>query len=213
MNENTDNNFASEQGTGKPAMEKLGPMARLRRFLKSNSDMIVKLYVHQFGLTVFGYLLYSAASASGNKPLVLGLGIFSAIFYLILLYVLSWDVGARDKIRIDGGRLERDIFKGAKVTLVGMAPNLVIALISLTGYVLRGVGAWANGLYGIAQIVGVFLNSMYLGIDEYTTFSTSPLYLFVICLPAIAVCGFGYALGTYEKLGVLTSVGNKSKKR
>ena len=215
MNGNTDNNVLNteEQAAVKPAEAKKSLWQRFKLFFKSNSDMIVKLYVHQFGLTVFGYLLYSAASASKNKPLVLGLGIFSALFYLFLLYVLSWDVGAKDKIRIDGGRLVRDKLKGSKVAVIGMLPNLFVATLALLGFAMQGLGAWAKSIYGIAQIIGVFMNSMYIGIDEYIGFATNPLYLYVICLPAIAVCGVGYLLGTYERYGLLTSAGNKKKRR
>ena len=214
MNENTEQNVLNTEAQA-PVYKapKKSLWQRFKLFFKSNSDMIVKLYVHQFGLTVFGYLLYSAASASKNKPLILGLGIFSAVFYLFVLYVLSWDVGAKDKIRIDGGRLTRDKFKGGKVALFGMLPNLVFATAALLGFVLQELGAWAKSIYGIAQIIGVFLNSMYIGIDEYIGIATQPFYLYLICLPAIIVCCVGYLLGTYEKYGVLTSASHKNKRR
>ena len=64
-------------------------LARALGLCGKNSDLIVKMLVHQFGLTVFGYLLYSAANVSGNGALVIGFGIFSAVFYLVLLYVLK----------------------------------------------------------------------------------------------------------------------------
>ena len=54
-------------------------------FWKMNSDTVIKMLVHQFGLTVFGFLLNSAASVSGNDLLVIGLGLFSAVFYLFYL--------------------------------------------------------------------------------------------------------------------------------
>ena len=81
--------------------------SRFGVFWKTNSDTVIKMLVHQFGLTVFGFLLNSAASVSGNDALVIGLGVFSAVFYLFLLYVVAWEVGAKDKIRIDAGRQKR----------------------------------------------------------------------------------------------------------
>ena len=208
MNENTEINDINAETRTEPtafSAEKKSLFQRFRFFCKSNSDMIVKLYVHQFGLAVFGFLLYSASSASGNKPLVLGLGIFSAAFYLFLLYVLSWDVGARDKIKIDGGRLKRDNLKGSRVAIIGMLPNLFIATLALVGFIFKGVGAWAKVMYGTCQVIGVYLNVMYLGIDEYIGFAVNPAYLYIICLPAILICGLGYYFGSYERFGILTS--------
>ena len=145
-------------------------------FWKTNSDTVIKMLVHQFGLTVFGFLLNSAASVSGNDLLVIGLGLFSAVFYLFLLYVVAWELGAKDKIRIDGGRMKRDIFKGAKINLVANIPNLIVATLALVGFLFIDKSimtegaytdpAWAVNLRGIAQLVGNFLNAMYLGIGE-----------------------------------------------
>lgn len=185
-------------------------------FIKRNSDVIVKMLVHQFGLTVFGFLLYSAAKVSGNSALVIGFGVFSAVFYLFLLYVLSWENGAKDKIRIDAGRQKYDRLKGAKANLAANIPNLVFAVLAIVGYlfinknVLSAEGnfispAWAVNLYAVAQVVGVYLNSMYIGIGDYIGISTQPYYLFIVCIPSVLVCGIGYYLGTKEKFGVFSS--------
>jgi hypothetical protein len=201
--------------TEKNETEKAGLFSRFKAFWKGNSDTVSKLYIHQFGLTVFGILLYHAAAASGNVPLTVGLGIFSALFYLVLIYVLAWDVGAKDKIRIEGGRLKLDKFKGARIAALGMLPNLFIAVLALIGFILKVATGldFATGLYGISQLVGVYLNGMYLGIGDVTGIAYQPYYLFVICLPCIAVCGAGYRLGTLERLGVLTGRPYNGKKR
>ena len=83
----------------------------MREFIRKNSDLIVKMIVHQIGLTVFGFLLNSCAGVSGNASLGIIFGIFSAAFYCFLLYILMWEYGTKDKIRIDAGRMQRDIFR------------------------------------------------------------------------------------------------------
>ncbi len=201
---------------------KTGIFAKMKQFININSGMIVKIIIHQLGLTVFGFLLYSA-SAGGNTAVVVALSVFSALFYLVLLYVMSWDIGAKDKIRIDSGRMKRDTFKGAKAALVANIPNLILATLSLVGYLFINKSAlseagtfvspkWAVNLHGIAQIIGIFLNSMYTGIADPISLETKPFYLFIICIPAIAVCGLGYFFGTKEKLGVFTSAPKDSSK-
>ena len=196
--------------------DKIGFFKKLVIFWRENSGTVVKIFIHQIGLTVFGFLLYSAATASKSTGVTVGIGIFSALFYLVLLYVMCWDNGAKDKIRIDSGRMKRDCFKGAKAALFASIPNLLLALLSLIGYlcinksVLDAAGAyvspkWAIILHSLSQIIGIFLNSMYTGIAEPIGLATKPFYLFIVCIPAILVCGLGYFFGTKEKLGVFTS--------
>ncbi len=190
-------------------------LARALGFCGKNSDLIVKMLVHQFGLTVFGYLLYSAANVSGNGALVIGFGIFSAVFYLVLLYVLTWENGLKDKVRIDSGRVKKDSLKGVKACLAASLPNLIFAVLALIGYlcidkgVLSAEGAytspaWAVNLFGICQIVGAYLNSMYIGIGDYLGILQYPFYLFVIIVPTMVVCGVGYWLGTKNKYGLFS---------
>ncbi|MBE6609252.1 MAG: hypothetical protein E7634_01140 [Ruminococcaceae bacterium] len=186
----------------------------MKEFIRKNSELIVKLVVHQIGLTVFGFLLNSCASVSGNENLGIIFGLFSAAFYWFLIYILLWEIGTKDKIRIEAGRMKKDVFKGAKVALVAAIPNLVLTLISTVGYLAidRSVMVdgkftspeWAANLYSIAQIIGIFINSMYTGIGEYFGITVMPYFLFLATLPAILVTGLGYYLGTKEKFGIFT---------
>ena len=180
------------------------------------SSLLSKLFIHQFGLAVFGVLLYSAAAVSGNKALTIGFSIFSAAFYLFLLYVLMWETGASDKIRIDGGRMKNDVLKGLKVTLLANIPNYVIATVSAVAYLcidknlLDASGnftspEWALNIYAIAQTVGFYINSMYAGIADALGMSTSPVWLFVLTVPTLTVCAVGYWLGTKELFGLPSS--------
>jgi hypothetical protein len=137
---------------------------------------------------------------------------------------MFWDSGAKDKIRIDGGRMKRDCFKGAKISLIASIPNLLLCVLSIIGFfcidktVLDTNGnyatpEWAANMYGIAQIIGIFLNSMYTGIGDVTGLEVNPFYLLIITVPTIIVCGLGYFFGTYEMLGVFTSAPKDTKKR
>lgn len=186
----------------------------MKEFIGKNSDLIVKMIVHQIGLTVFGFLLNSCASVSGNASLGIIFGVFSAAFYWFLLYILLWETGTKDKIRIEAGRMKKDVFKGAKIALVAAVPNLLLAVLSLIGYLAidRSIVVdgnftspeWAANLYSIAQIIGIFINSMYTGIGEYFGITVLPYFLFLVALPAILVTGLGYFLGTKEKFGIFT---------
>ena len=83
------------------------------KFFKQFSYDITKLFIYQVGMTVFGLILTFATIMSRNgsrNTFTLIAGIFSACFYLYLVYAAVWDIGARDKIRIEAGRKKQDFF-------------------------------------------------------------------------------------------------------
>ncbi len=188
----------------------------MNSYYGKTSSLLSKLFIHQFGLTVFGVLLYSAATVSGNKSLVIAFSVFSVLFYLFLLYVLMWETGASDKIRIDGGRMKNDVLKGLKVTLLANIPNYIFAVASTVGYLFINKSIvdangkftspeWAINVYAISHTVGFYLNSMYAGIADGLGISTAPYLLFIITVPSLIVCGVAYWLGTKELFGLPSS--------
>ena len=188
----------------------------MNNYYGKKSSLLSKLLIHQFGLTVFGVLLSTAAAVSGNDSLVLAFSIFSTLFYLFLLYVLMWEAGSADKIRIDGGRMKRDVLKGLKITFLANIPNYVFAVTSTVAYLcidkslLDASGnftapVWALNVYMVAQTIGCYLNSMYMGIADSIGILTLPIWLFLLTLPALAVCGVAYYLGTRELFGLPSS--------
>lgn len=192
---NIEENGASGKGTVRTM--------RFIEFWKANSSVIVKMFVNQIGMTIFGLMLNMATAA--NKTLLVVTSLFSILFYMCLLYSVSWDYGARDKIRVDGGRMTRDVWKGIRLSLVANIPNILLALLAIVGYVftkdfLANDPKWAVDLYAVCNTVARFLHAMYLGVlvtafpaGENQVYSAYPLILTVI--PALFTCGFGYFLG------------------
>lgn len=194
------------------------------RFFKNNGSVISKLFVYQFALTVFGLLLYTVSQYSKNPLIVAGISAFSALFYLFIIYTNMWDIGARDKIRIDGKRLEPRPLHGVWLGLFANIPNYLLALASTVGYLfidkatvivdeatkqeLYTTPEWAVNLYGIAHTIGSYLNGTYLGITETLKIYLYPFTLFLITIPAVAVCALGYYLGTKEKFPIIAEKHN-----
>ena len=56
---------------------------------------------------------------------------FCILFYFFLLYTMCWEIGAKDKLRVEGGRMDPAPFKGALLSLVANAVNLLGALTAL----------------------------------------------------------------------------------
>lgn len=146
------------------------------RFFRENSDIIVKLYINQIGVAIFAMFLYTAAAAidvDGIASLFIkvGISVFSTIFYFALLYTVAWEVGAKDKIRIDAGRMEEKKIKGLKLGLFANTPNFVFVGLALVLFVIY-MASGAEALYTIFGILnGLFriFVSMYLGIIQGLT--------------------------------------------
>ena len=190
------------------------------RFLKENSGVIVKLIVYQAALTVFGVLLYNVSKFSQNGAIVIGISAFSALFYLFIIYTNIWEIGARDKIRIEGKRLAPRPLHGLWVGIAANVPNYLLAILSTVGYIfidrtvttaegLFSTPVWAVNLYSISQFAGAFFNGTYLGITDTIGVYQHPLTLVIITLPAILATFGGYYLGTKEKFPIIAEKNNK----
>lgn len=181
------------------------------KFLKENSYDIVRLYINQIGITIFSLILYFAASMSedeGTSLLIsLLISIFATGFYIVLIYSASWDYGAKDRIRVDAGRMKAIRHKGLYLALFANLPNFLLILLSLLGkgFYLLGLGAGFETLFVVSNLILRFCASSYLGIlrgvfasladaeDLYYLLQTVG-YLALTVLPCLAA-EIGYRLG------------------
>ena len=118
-------------------------------------------------------------------------GAFGAIVYLGLIYVCMWEKGAKDKIKIDGGRLERNNFKGLLIWLVA---NSVIIFILLNIAILSFIKG-AENVHGLLTIVGLYTNAMYYAFLWFFSYiDVTALYL-VVLIPGALVASLSYYSG------------------
>ncbi len=188
------------------------------QFIKNNSYNIGRHIITQVGLLIFANVLSVAAStfskvqgaayASENafNPLLLGVSIFSVLFYMFLLYTMMWEQGAKDIIRIEAGRMKKDKLLGAKISFFANIPNLILWGLMLIGFVFGFTALasfeWAQGLFGVVHIIAGLLESMFTGIIKVFltgTLATDALicvfaYLLAI-LPSMLACFLGYLSG------------------
>lgn len=135
---------------------------------------MVKLFLNQIAITVFALML-SMATFSNRKTLLF-VSIFSILFFLYLNYSTCWEIGAKDKLRIDAGRMPAKPTKGLLISLGANIPNLISAA-------LIGIGAVINTKFGqsmsmICDIISRFLNNMYFGVMnflEYAIYRDAPV--------------------------------------
>ncbi len=177
-------------------------------WFKTNSYSVTKMILNQFGIAVMSLLLITVTVE--HNELMLIASFYSAIFYVVLLYMMTWELGAKDRIRADARLSGFDSWHGVKLSLVANIPNFLIALFMLIGFLFGNCiteEAWAQGMYGITHTIAVLWESMYTGfintfLDPETVSSLSPLYFLAYCLtplPAILASGFGYLMGGHNR--------------
>lgn len=193
------------------------------RFLKDNSNTIVKMIVNQIGMLMFGIVLSLATSQ--NDVLMLCASIFSVCFYMVLLYTMSWDCGSNEKIKIDSHRLSYMPLKGLFMSLYANTLNILLGIAAIVGYYgasgytipdaskvrIPEWGAsllgsvrypsspdWAAQLFSTAKQIALFIESMYDGIIA-SFFAFSPFIYLLIVIPSLVVCTLGYYLGVKDK--------------
>ncbi len=148
-----------------------------------------KLFLDQLALAVFGIVTAVAASQSPTFRLIFGLIGIGLYFYI--LYATMWEIGAKDRIRVDAGRAEKQPQKPLLMGLAANIPNFVIGLLGLL--VLAGGKAASVGSAFIS--VSKFLQGYYLGIANLLKVSENPFTYLVTAFIGVAVVVIGYAVG------------------
>ncbi len=192
------------------------------RTFRENSYDIVRLYINQIGITIFSMFLYTAVGMVDDEDGALFLGlriavsIFSILFYLVLVYNVVWEIGAKDKLRIDSGKCEPTPHKGAVMALFANIPNFVLATLAVLSVALHMISGaeWLYSAFAIVFLILRFHTSMYMGVIQGVTPAApsadpnaiqladclieSALFL-VLPLLAVAFTHFAYRLGVKEK--------------
>ena len=85
----------------------------MKQFFSMHSYNMVKMFLNQFAIAIFGLVLALAAGQAENAVLRNVTSLFSILFYLFLLYVMTWELGFKDKVSVETGRKKRNPFTGA----------------------------------------------------------------------------------------------------
>ena len=186
------------------------------KFIKENGYDILRLFINQVGITIFSLVLYTSTSDVFEDDatalrIKVGISIGAMLFYFALLYTATWDIGAKDKIRIDGGRLKKTTYKGALMSLMANSLNFILALVCVisSGILVSSESEAAMNLLQIFNLFLRMLNAMYLGLIQGIFVSVQDntnLYFFyqsigylVAPLLAILSTHLGYFMGLKDK--------------
>ncbi len=174
-----------------------------KRRLEGMGTPVKKLMLNQFGAAMLGIMLSSAAMQSRILNFVTSL--LAIFFYLFLQYTAIWEVGAKDRIRVDGGRAAENKWKGLHAAVLANSPNLLFAVLII---VFTAVGVptqwgWAGEGAVIFTFIARLWQGMYNGVINFVipqglsgtqTILSTGIYLAII-LPSLIVNLVGYRMG------------------
>ena len=173
---------------------------------------VKKMILNQFGAAILGIMLFMASRNS--IPMSLFTSIFSIGFYMVIIYTSLWDIGAKDRLKVDGGRMGKDLFVGTKAALFANIPNIVLGL---DCFLFTAFDSMENGVVIICRNIAIMWESMYSGVlwcifpkslqivDNVAMYSydvldnpVGTLYMLLylaIIIPAVAASTLGYIAG------------------
>lgn len=175
----------------------------MKKFFARYSYDMVKMFLNQFAIAIFGFTLTLASGLAENPMLRNVTSIAAIAFYLFLLYTVAWDIGYKDKVSCDVGAGKHNPHMGALVSLCANLPNFLFAVfITLATFfnveILSSIG-------GICSFLALTLEGMYTGL---LTNSVAGVQLnshwfiyFLLPLPAVLMSWVAYYLGLRDVKG------------
>lgn len=161
---------------------------------------MVKMFLNQFASAVFGFTLVLAAGKAQNPTLRNVTSVCAIIFYLFLLYTMTWEIGYRDKVSVETGRKKGSAFTGALISLCANSINFILAIFIMLANLLPESAI--SNIGGVCASIAVLIEGMYTGLlANHVAGAALNSYWFVYFLlpiPAILVCGISYNLGLHD---------------
>ena len=192
------------------------------KFLKEHSYDAIRLFIMQIGITIFSFFIYTAAGVIFDEEghiattALLIISLFAIGFYFALLYVTAWEWGAKDKIRIDGGRMEPHSTKAIKISLLANSLNLFLSFVAAISFLfcMGGITAGFAEIGSVFLIIIRFIAMMFQGLIKTVFLSVegtligffaTALSYFVMSVITVFVTHLGYFAGTKDFKIIRTS--------
>ncbi len=175
----------------------------MKNFFSKYSYAMVRMFVNQCAISLFGAVLALFATSVGSSALTIGVSIGAIVFYLFLLYTVAWDVGSKDSAAIQAGRQKFNPMTGFLISLCANIPNFVLAILHAACLPFANSNRILSGICAIARVIALFIEGMYTGLMAVIHFGGSAMNTyswayFLLPLPAILMSGIAYIIGRYE---------------
>ena len=169
----------------------------MKRFLTTHSYNMVKMFLNQFATAIFGFALVLASGAAQNVFLRNASSIGAILFYMFLLYTMTWEIGYRDKVPMETGKIPKNRLTGTLISLCANVPNFIFALFIMLASLLD-VQVISN-IGGACSFLALTLEGMYTGVLANHLWGAALnsywFVYFLLPLPAILVSTLAYNMG------------------
>ncbi len=168
-------------------------MNKIKEFFGEYGKIVSKILLNHVAMTVFGIIVL--ISTSKSKWLFHTSGVLAILMYMFLLYMIMWELGSQNKVRVDAGRLKRDRLLGLKISLVANSVFILIALVEfvLWFFTTPDVVTGVNNVYGTIKVIMNYIYGMYLSISSLAP-NFGAMHL-LLAIPSILCCTFSYMAG------------------
>ena len=177
----------------------------MKDFFSKHSYDIIKMFVNQIAISIFGAMLFTATAVAeingAGSALTIVVSCGAILFYLFLLYTMTWDLGAKDRISVDVGKKQYRPHTGLVLALIANIPNYIIAIAyTIAAPFSAEPGSWAETTVSVVQVVSFFIQGMYRGLIYSISIGQTAIHkfwwiYFIIIIPALVTSWLGYFLG------------------
>ena len=204
-------------------------MKKLLGFFKKNIRLILKYFVTQIAISALSLVLtlsvkvFAISHFDSDTTGAILASIVCITIFAFVSHDFFWQEGAKDRIKVDGGRIKRDNFKGAKIAACSLTPVIILTVIATITYTIGILteNEIAASIYIIsATPLYYFLEGMYYGVA--TVFNQTlylPIVLIGEVIVSILIPAVSYRVGltnktlrSYFGLGSLDIPEKKEKK-
>ena len=172
------------------------------KYFKENLSSISKLFINHVGMTVFALVVLITSSLLstklGNQVVFYIMGGLTVLMYFSLLYTAMWERGAKDKLKVDGGRMQQGLFHGLYMYLLANALSIFLAVMTLIfACFASDPNSGIYSVYDVFKLITHFWGAIYLPITKIEIASPvlHSLLYFAIVLPGAIVSCVSYILG------------------
>ncbi len=180
------------------------------RVLKERSYEIVKMFINQIAIAIFGIALSIATGSkststdlTGYQPATLQIitSVFAVLFYLFLIFTMMREIGAKDASRFKHGETGISRLTGFYMGIAASSVNFLLAIFITLGTVFSAIPFFSK-LGGISATIALLIEGMYTGLlaIRVNDIPLNSLWFmwFLIMIPMILTSTLGYLAGIHE---------------
>ena len=169
----------------------------MKRFFSTHSYNMVKMFLNQFATAIFGFALVLAAGSANNVFLRNASSVGAILFYMFLIYVMTWEIGYRDRVPVESGRMKKRPWTGSLISLCANLHNFIFAIFIALASLFNA--PLLSRIGGVCSFLALTLEGMFTGLlANHVAGAPLNSYWFVyflLPLPAILVSTVAYNMG------------------